>query len=123
MRSRLEIASCLASEVDQPPERRVFSHMGNVVQTKQFIVHHSKGRFELFISAHDDGYFYGTLLYHETSGDFSAGTREMAFKHQNFVGNSEEDVLVKGKAWIDQNLGREYTLTPSAGQQAEPSLR
>jgi hypothetical protein len=97
--------------------------MGNVVQTKEFTVDHLKGRFELFISEHDDGYFYGTLLYYEVSGNFPAGTREMACKHQNFVGNSEEEVLVKSRAWIDRNLGKEYTLAPLTGQQPEPSLR
>ncbi|HYY28613.1 MAG TPA: hypothetical protein VE860_11740 [Chthoniobacterales bacterium] len=96
--------------------------MGNVVQTKEFTVCHPNGRFELFISEHDDGNFYGTLVYHDISRDFAAGTREMTFRHQNFVGNSEEDVLARCRAWIDRNLGGEYTLTPAAGQQVEPSL-
>jgi hypothetical protein len=97
--------------------------MGNVVQTKEFTVDHLKGRCKLFISQHDDHYFYGTLLYYETSGDFSSGTRNMAFKHQNFAGISAEDVLAKCKVWIDRNLGTEYSLAPSAGQQAQPSAR
>lgn len=97
--------------------------MGNVVQTNRFTVHDQKERFQLFISEHTDGYFYGTLVYHEKSGDFSDGTREMVFKHQNFAGNSEQDVLQRCKEWIDQNLGSGYSVTSSTGQSAESIFR
>jgi hypothetical protein len=90
--------------------------MGNVVQTNRFTVHVQKERFQLFISEHNDGDFYGKLVYYEKSGDFSAGTREIVFKHQNFAGNCEQDVLRRSKEWIDQNLGNGYSVTSSTRQ-------
>jgi len=93
--------------------------VSNVLKTERFRILHPKGAFQIFVSEHDDGRYYGTILFHGLEGDFASGTREMKFKHQNFVGNSEEEVLAQCRNWIDRVLGAGYTISRSTGETME----
>ncbi len=73
--------------------------MSEILSTKKLELKHPTGRV-LFVSEHDDGNFYATLVIQELSGD-----RERSFNHKNFVAQNEEEVKRQALEWIQQSTG------------------
>ena len=80
-----------------------------IKNTRQYRIHHSKGSFRLYVSEHFDGSFFSTVLYyskHRGQDEITLG-----FAHRNFKGRSEEDAYNKALRWVNENLGRQYSVT------------
>jgi len=82
-----------------------------IKSTTQYVIHHIKGRFRMFISEHFDGTFYSTLWYYSKSASKKEGTL-LSFEHKNFKGNSADQVRMKSLRWLAENLGDNYTIEP-----------
>ena len=85
-----------------------------IIWRKVYKVDHQNGQFKILISAHDDGMFYGTVLYYSKTGNLRDGDIHIEMKHQNFMERTEEEVYSSCVEWIRQNLpGRHNVLPPS----------
>jgi hypothetical protein len=89
-----------------------------IKSTTQYVIHHVKGRFRMFVSEHFDGTFYSTLWYYIKSASEKTG-KLLSFEHKNFKGTNAEQVRVKSLQWLDENLGDNYTIEALAKPVAE----
>ena len=85
-----------------------------IKNTKQYAIHHSNGLFRMFVSEHFDGSFFSTVLYYGKRPRKDQKLTTLTFAHRNFKGRSEQEAYTKCLHWIDENLGRGYSVTESA---------
>ncbi len=83
----------------------------NINWTKSYNLKHIKGSFNVYVSSHKTGYFYGAVLYYIQKDSWADATiAHFEFKSQQFVDQTEEGVFNQCKKWIDENLKGEYKI-------------
>lgn len=97
-------------ELKKLSEGQLTKLMLGVETTKEFLIHHTKGAFRLFISEHADGTFHGTVLHYDRISGTKRRPTTLSFSHKNFHGNSEKAVRDAALAWITNNLGPDYSI-------------
>ena len=80
--------------------------------TNNYNIFHVDGNFNIYISSHISGYFYGVILYYvynKKRADISSFPA-FEFKIQQFVAENEDSVYSKCCEWIDENLKGKYKI-------------
>jgi hypothetical protein len=80
--------------------------------TKKYPINHSNGFFNIYVSSHKTGDFYGAVLYYIENVDrkIQAAIPVFEFKFEQFNDLTEDLVFTKCKNWIDTNLQGEYKI-------------
>ncbi|MBL7888008.1 MAG: hypothetical protein JNL24_00555 [Bacteroidia bacterium] len=79
--------------------------------TKTYNLSHVNGSFNIYISSHKSGYFYGAIMYYTQKGAWVEQTEpHFAFKLKQFAGATEEEVYQKCIKWVEKNLPGKYTI-------------
>jgi len=85
--------------------------MQKINWTKIYDLNHEKGFFNLYISEHDTGYYYGGVWYYTRSGKWEDNTLELSHKLEQFMGNDEQSVYDQCVKWINDNLPGKFNPT------------
>lgn len=86
-------------------ENQLSSLIRGIESTKQLIIHYGKRSFRLYVSEHSTGVMHATVLYHDRSPPHLAKPTTLAFKHKNFQGSSENEVIADASTWLNQTFG------------------
>jgi hypothetical protein len=85
--------------------------MSQILWRKQYHLNHKRGYFQIFVSEHTNGLFYGSVVYYTRQGDWSKGeVIDLELKVQTFYGKTEEEAYGKCIKWVEDNLGKEYQI-------------
>jgi len=80
--------------------------------SRTYRINHDKGNFKLYLSHHKDGFYYATIIYYLTTGNWSESTIiDLDFKDQRFYGNDEGTVYNAVISFIEDSLPGKYTVT------------
>lgn len=80
--------------------------------TKSYNLSHVDGSFNIYVSSHKSGHFYGAVMYHTQKGAWADNTiPHFEFKLQQHVDLTEDGVFNQCKKWVDENLKGKYTIT------------
>ncbi len=88
------------------------------VKMKKFKVNHSdrNATYTYYLGKNDDiGKFILTILYYDKKGSWSNDEEIVrsfirSFKHKNFFGDDEDEVLSQANEWVKNNLGENFTI-------------
>jgi hypothetical protein len=82
-----------------------------IIFTKVYAIHHKEGAFKLYVSLHNDNYYYAGLLYYVRTGSWLPGESlsiDMESKH--FRDIDENAVRQKALNWLKNNIEGEFTI-------------
>jgi hypothetical protein len=86
-------------------ENQLNSLIRGIESTKELIIHHGGRSFRLYVSQHSNDVVHATVLYHDRVPSHSGKPTTLAFKHKNFQGGSENEVIAEAYAWLNQTFG------------------
>ena len=81
--------------------------------TRAYNLFHVNGNFNIYVSSHKSGHFYGAVFYYVQNKNRTDKTSipEFEFKLQQFVDLTEDGVYKQCTKWVDENLNGEYKVT------------
>lgn len=80
--------------------------------TKTYNLNHIEGNFNIYVSSHKSGHYYGAILYYvqNKSRTNKMTIPEFEFKLKQFVDITEVGVYTQCIKWVDENLKGKYNI-------------
>lgn len=79
--------------------------MRKILWRKDYEIRCDKGAFKMFVSSHQSGDFFASLMYYDKTGSLAEDQNvEIDIKFKTFIGDSEEAVYSEGKKWVLDNI-------------------
>ena len=79
--------------------------MSKILWRKDYDIRCEKGHFKMFVSSHESGDFFSSVMYYDKIGSFKDNQDvEMNIQFKIFIGNSEESVFSQCKDWVLYNI-------------------
>ena len=82
----------------------------SVISTETYLIKHINGSFKLFLSQHDNGYYYGGILYYLKSGSFSNDDLILNFKLETLYEKDKNKLYLNSLEWIKNNIKGEFEI-------------
>ncbi len=83
-----------------------------ILWTKKYNLNHEMGAFNIYISLHSSGLFYGGIIYYSKTGSFSViQSIEVKLEMKQFVNDDESKVYHQCIDWVNKNLEGKYTVS------------
>lgn len=75
------------------------------MNSRKYLIKEHNGLFVLSISQQEQGYYVGTVIWYEKSGEWSENTLRTDWHTKHFLDNSHEAVYDKAMEWVTKSLG------------------
>ena len=82
-----------------------------IIFTNVYAIHHKEGAFKLYVSLHNDNYYYAGLLYYVRTGIWLPGESiSIDMKSEHFRDIDENAVRQKALTWLKKHIAGDFTI-------------
>ena len=75
------------------------------MSARKYLIKEKNGLFVLAISEQPQGYYVGTVIWYEKSGEWTENTLKTDWYTKHFLEKTHDEVYEKAIEWVTKNLG------------------